>query len=86
MKVSLTESVAFSESKAELAVKDQAPSASMEKSPYVAVVEEAVKELSVLSTSELVRVPEVVRAASVSVRATVAEETVAASLVPLMVI
>ena len=32
MKVSLTESVAFSESKAELAVKDQAPSASMEKS------------------------------------------------------
>ena len=33
MKVSLTESVAFSESKAELAVKDQAPSASMEKSP-----------------------------------------------------
>ena len=61
MKVSLTESVAFSESKAELAVKDQAPSASMEKSPYWPVVEEAVKELSVLSTSELVRVPEVVK-------------------------
>ena len=49
-------------------------------------VEEAVKELSLLSTSELVSVPEVVRAASVSVRETVAEETVAASLVPLMVI
>ena len=68
MKVSLTESVAFSESKAELAVKDQAPSASMEKSPYVPVVEEAVKELSVLSTSELVRVPEVVRGDRVGFR------------------
>ena len=33
LKVSLTESEAFSESKAELAVKDQAPLASMEKSP-----------------------------------------------------
>ena len=49
-------------------------------------MEEAVKELSLLSTSELVSVPEVVRAASVSVRVTEAEETVAASLVPLMVI
>ena len=53
-----------------------------------ALPEEAVKtrRASGVGTSELVRVPEVVRAASVSVRATVAEETVAASLVPLMVI
>ena len=49
-------------------------------------MEEGLKALSVLSTSELVSVPPVLRAASVSVRATDAEETVAASLVPLMVI
>ena len=48
-------------------------------------MESGVKALSGLSTSVLVRLPEVVIAESVSLTATVALLTVAASLVPLMV-
>ncbi|SBS69121.1 hypothetical protein VHE8714_04811 [Vibrio splendidus] len=49
------------------------------------VIESGVNALSGLSTSILVRVPEVVTALSVSSMATVALLTVAASLVPLIV-
>ena len=63
------------------------PPASMLKVPYVPTTPVwAMKVSSGLSGSEAVRVPLVVRAASVSVRVTAAAETVAASLVPLMVI
>ena len=86
LKVSLTESPSFSSSKAEFAVKVQAPLASIANSPISPVVEEAVKALSALSTSVLVRMPEVVSGALISVSETVADETVAASLLPLMVI
>ena len=53
--------------------------------PMVPVVELAVKALSALSTSLDVNVPDVLKAVSVSVSATVALETVAASLVPVIV-
>ncbi|PHX03534.1 hypothetical protein VSPL_50270 [Vibrio splendidus] len=49
------------------------------------VIESGVNALSGLSTSILVRVPEVVTALSVSSTLTVAVLTVAASLVPLIV-
>ena len=86
LKISVTESPTFSASKAEFAVKVQAPLAAMAKSPISPVVEEAVKALSALSTSELGRVPLVDNASLVSVRETVAEETEDGSLLPLMVI
>ena len=58
----------------------------MAKLPYVPAVLEATNVLFALSTSVLVNVPLVLNGASVSVRATVALLTVAASFVPLMVI
>ena len=54
--------------------------------PVVPTVVLGVKVLAVLSTSTLVKVPLVVNGALVSVRTTLALLTVAASLVPLMVI
>ena len=71
-------------SKALLAVKVQAPAASMVKVPMVPTIVFAVNALSALSGSVAVSVPEVLSAASVSVSVSLAEETVAASLVPLI--
>ena len=71
-------------SKALFAVKVQAPAASMVKVPMVPTIVAAVNALSALSGSVAVSVPLVDSAASVSVSVSLAEETVAASLVPLI--
>ena len=86
LKVSTYVSPTFNSSKAALAVKSQAPLAARLKVPYVPATPVcATKLLSGLSGSVAVRVPEVLIAASVSATETDAEDTVAASLVPVMV-
>ena len=79
LNVSLTLSPTFRLSNASLAVNVQSPAASISKSPIVPVVELAVNVLSVLSTSAAVNVPEAVNTSLDSVRASVADDTVATS-------
>ena len=68
LNVSLTLSPTFRVSNALLAVNVQAPAASRLKVPMVPTMVAGVKALSVSSTSLLVKVPEVLTGASVSVK------------------
>ena len=86
LKVSLTESPTFKLSNALFAVKVQLPPASISKVPMAPTIFAGVNVSSGLSTSVLVKVPEVLTGASVSTSTWLSELTVAASLVPLIVI
>ena len=85
LKVLLALSPTFKLSKVLLAVNVQAPAASITRVPLLPTIVAGVKLLSGLSTSVLVKVPLLVKTASVSVKATTSLLTVAASLLPLMV-
>src|SRR3989441_155225 len=85
VKVSETDWPTFRLSNALLAVWSQALFAAIEKVPFAPATFVCGTKVSGLSTSETVNVPPVVSGALVSDRATVADETTAASLVPLIV-
>ena len=61
------------------------PSAAIENVPFVPAMFVCGTKVSALSTSETVNVPPVLSGALVSAKATLADETIAASLVPLTV-
>src|SRR5437899_13102837 len=85
VKVSDNDWPTFRLSNALLAVYVQAPLAAMENVPLVPATFVCGTNVCALSTSETVSVPPVVSGALVSDRATVADESTAASLVPLIV-